>query len=122
MAKQPSLKARLQDESFWLRLPFVFLFFLAWKLTELIIIGLVLVQLVYRLFVGQPQPQLLALGSQLSRYAYQVFRYVTFNSDEKPFPFADWPATEAMDADPYQPQDSSEETDAEDGDQEQRVK
>ena len=105
MATQPvSFKDRLKDENYWLRLPFMLLFFLAWKLTELMIIGVVLVQVVFRLITGKPQEQLLSLGSQLTLYAYQIFRYLTFNSDNKPFPFADWPGSEGVDTDPYQPQ------------------
>lgn len=101
------IKDKIKDEGFWLRLPFMLLFFFAWKLTELVLIGLILVQLVFRLLAGRPQEQLLALGSQLTRYAYEIFRYLTFNSDTKPFPFSDWPATEAMDLDPYEPQQTS---------------
>ena len=105
MADSDSIKTRLKDESFWLRLPFMLLFFLAWKLTELVLMGVVLLQVVFRLFSGAPQPHLLALGSQLTRYAYQIFRYLTFNAEAKPFPFADWPGTESQDLDPYQPRD-----------------
>jgi len=103
MATQPvSFKDRLKDENYWLRLPFMLLFFVAWKLTEFIIIGVILVQVVFRLVTGKPQEQLLSLGSQLTLYAYQIFRYLTFNSDNKPFPFADWPGNEGADTDPYQ--------------------
>lgn len=105
MASSPaSFKEKLKDENYWLRLPFMLLFFLAWKLTEFVIIGVILVQTVFRLVAGKPQEQLLQLGSQLTLYAYQIFRYLTFNSDSKPFPFADWPVSEAQDTDPYQPQ------------------
>lgn len=104
-----SFKDKLKDENYWLRLPFMLLFFFAWKLTELVLIGLVLVQLVFRLVTGKPQEQLLSLGSQLTLYAYQVFRYLTMNSDRKPFPFSDWPNTEEVDLDPYQPQDFANE-------------
>lgn len=100
-----SMKERLKDESYWLRLPFMLLFFIAWQLTELVLIGVILVQVVYRLFAGQPQPQLLAFGSQLTRYTYQLFRYLTFNAEAKPFPFAEWPSEEQPDANPYTPQD-----------------
>lgn len=102
-----SMKERLKDESYWLRLPFMLLFFIAWQLTELVLIGVILVQVVYRLFAGQPQPQLLALGSQLTRYAYQLFRYLTFNAEAKPFPFAEWPSVEEVDPNPYTPQNPS---------------
>lgn len=104
MTTSTSLKDRLKDENFWLRLPFMLLFFVAWRLTELALLGVILVQLCFRLLAGQPQPQLQQLGSQLSLYIYQVFRYLTFNSETKPFPFSEWPETEEADANPYNPQ------------------
>lgn len=103
---EKNMKQRLKDESFWLRLPFMLLFFIAWRLTELILIVIILVQIVFRLFKGEPQLQLLQLGSQLTRFSYQVFRYLTFNSETKPFPFADWPSSESVDANPYMPSEA----------------
>ncbi len=100
---ETTIKERLKDESFWLRLPFMLLFFIAWRLTELILMGIVLLQLIFRLFKGRSQLQFLTFSSQLTRYSYQIFRYLTFNTEVKPFPFADWPNTEAVDADPYSP-------------------
>ncbi|WP_416885447.1 DUF4389 domain-containing protein [Marinospirillum sp.] len=97
------LKQRLKDESFWLRLPFMLLFFIAWKLAELILFGVIIVQLVYRLVTGSPQPQLQALGSQLALYGYQIYRYLTMNAESKPFPFADWPEAAPVEKNPYLP-------------------
>lgn len=102
-------KERLKDESFWLRLPFMLFLFIAWRLTELILMVIILVQVVFRLFKGQPQLKLLAFSSQLTCYSYQLLRYLTFNTEVKPFPFADWPSIEGVDADPYLPHASTSE-------------
>ena len=106
---EKTMKERLKDESGWLRLPFMLLFFFVWRLAELVLMGVILIQLVVRLFKGEPQEQLLALGSQLTRFNYQVFRYLSFNSETKPFPFTDWAKTEAADANPYVPNDPAAE-------------
>ncbi|NLW04969.1 MAG: DUF4389 domain-containing protein [Pseudomonadaceae bacterium] len=100
---EKTMKERLKDESFWLRLPFMLLFFIAWRLTELVLIFVILIQVIFRLFKSEPQQQLLQLGSQLTRFSYQLFRYLTFNTEAKPFPFTDWPSSEAADANPYEP-------------------
>ncbi|MFK7161159.1 DUF4389 domain-containing protein [Marinospirillum sp. MEB164] len=97
------LKQRLKDEGFWLRLPFMLLFFVAWKLAELVLFGVIFVQLVYRLVTGSPQPQLQALGSQLALYGYQIYRYLTMSAESKPFPFADWPDAPPVEKNPYLP-------------------
>lgn len=100
-----TLKQRFKDESFWLRLPFMLLYFLLWRLAEFVLLLLVLLQLVLRLFLGRPQEQLLKFSAQLTSFGYQTFRYLTFNSATKPFPFSDWPTTAQPDVDPYIPED-----------------
>ena len=42
----------------------------------------------------QTNDRLLRFGGELSDFLYQIFLYLTFNSEEKPFPFADWPGRE----------------------------
>ncbi|GLR64449.1 DUF4389 domain-containing protein [Marinospirillum insulare] len=105
---EPTMKERLKDESFWLRLPFMLLFFFAWRLAELILLGVIFVQVVFRLFKGEPQEQLLKFASQLTCFSYQTFRYLTFNSETKPFPFSAWPKAVAVDDNPYVPSDHTE--------------
>jgi hypothetical protein len=43
------------------------------------------------LFSGETNAQLLILGQGLATYSYQIVLYLTFNSEERPFPFIDWP-------------------------------
>jgi hypothetical protein len=31
------------------------------------------------------------LGETISTWSYQAFLFLTYNTDEKPFPFSDWP-------------------------------
>ncbi|ODC02893.1 hypothetical protein BFW38_04325 [Terasakiispira papahanaumokuakeensis] len=105
---KPSL---MKDEQFWLRLPFMLLFFLAYQITELVIFGVILIQLLYRMLMGERQMQLLRFGAQLSQYAYECFRYLTFNTETKPFPFAEWPLGEAPERNPYMPTAETSTTD-----------
>lgn len=101
---KPSL---MKDEQFWLRLPFMLLFFFAYQITELVIFGVMLIQLLYRMLMGERQMQLLRFGAQLSQYAYECFRYLTFNTETKPFPFEEWPLGEAPERNPYMPTDDA---------------
>ncbi len=86
---------KLERESILLRILWMLLFTLAWQFAELLLGGVVLVQLGYRLFYGAPSAALLAFGDSLSQYLAQIGRFGTFNSDEKPWPFADWPVPQA---------------------------
>jgi hypothetical protein len=90
----------LERESILLRILWMLLFALAWQFAELLLAGVVLVQLGYRLFYGAPSAALLAFGDSLSQYLAQIGRFGTFNSDEKPWPFADWPQPQAPQGEP----------------------
>lgn len=85
----------LQRESILLRILWMVIFVIVWQLAELVLGVVVLVQLIYRLFYGAPNATLLGLGDSLSQYLAQIGRFGTFNSEEKPWPFADWPAPRA---------------------------
>ncbi len=56
----------------------------------LLLLG-VLVQVISVLVKGTPNPHVRSFGAQLSGYVYQLFLYLTYNSDHCPFPFAAWP-------------------------------
>lgn len=85
----------LQRESILLRILWMLVFVVVWQLAELLLGGVVLLQLGYRLFYGAPSGSLLAFGDSLSQYLAQIGRFGTFNTDEKPWPFADWPTPRA---------------------------
>lgn len=103
MSEQEKKPAGIRTEGFWLRIIFMLLFAVAYQIAELLIALSVLIQVVFVAFSGEQNLFLRQAGANLSRYTYQVYRYLTFNSEEKPFPFAPWPEGEAPDVDPYQP-------------------
>lgn len=76
---------------FWLRLLYTLLFAVAWQVGEVLILVVVILQLGYRLFAGAAEPRLAGFGASLSTYAAQTGRYVTQASDQKPWPFIEWP-------------------------------
>jgi hypothetical protein len=85
----------LQRESILLRILWMVIFAIVWQLAELLLGAVVLIQLGYRLFYGAPSGSLLSFGDSLSQYLQQIGRFGTFNTEEKPWPFADWPAPRA---------------------------
>jgi hypothetical protein len=84
-----------QDESILLRILWMVLFVVIWQLAELLLAGVVLVQLGYRLIYGAPSGSLMNFGDSLSQFLAQIGRFGTFHSDQKPWPFADWPTPRA---------------------------
>lgn len=87
-----ALKQSLGSADFWLRLLYTLLLALAWQLTELLLIAVVILQIGYRLFTARADARLADFGSSLSAYAAQIGCYVTGASEQKPWPFMEWPA------------------------------
>lgn len=94
---------RAQRESIILRVLWMLVFLVVWQLAELLLGGLVLVQLIYRLVYGAPSASLMNFGDSLSQYLAQIGRFGSFHSDQKPWPFADWPAPRARKVKPRTP-------------------
>lgn len=90
-----TFKDNITDPDFWLRLLYTLLFALVWQVVELLLAVILVLQIGFRLFSGQPHAGLAGLGNSLSQYAWQMGRYVTGASEVKPWPFLDWPAADA---------------------------
>jgi hypothetical protein len=97
------LKANLTSTGVWLRALYMVLMAIAWSITEAVLAAVVLLQFVLRLVTGEPNAHLLSFGRQLAGYAYNIFLFLTFNTEDKPFPFADWAASAA----PWPPADGA---------------
>lgn len=85
------MKTRLTSKDVWLRGLYNLFFAIAWGLSELLLVFSVIFQFLTVLFTGSANLPLLRFGQNLSRYHYQIARFVSFNSEERPFPFSDWP-------------------------------
>ncbi|GAB7529494.1 DUF4389 domain-containing protein [Pseudomonas sp. 3A(2025)] len=83
------------SESIVLRILWMLVFLLIWQLAEIVLAGVVLLQLGYRLFYGAPSASLMNFGDSLSQFLAQIGRFGTFHSEQKPWPFADWPTPRA---------------------------
>ena len=44
------------------------------------------------LLAGKPNDRLVSFGRSLGRYLQQIVEFLTFATEEMPFPFNDWPA------------------------------
>ncbi len=91
-ASRPQAATPIVAKSTWLRLLYIVLFAIVWSITEVVLTVVVVVQFLCVLLTGERHEGLRGAGQSLARYAYQIFRYLTFNSDMRPFPFdLDWP-------------------------------
>lgn len=85
------LKNNLTSKKSWLRLFYILFFALCFQVAVFVMWILVGLQFLFALFSGNDNPNLRAFGQSLADYIHQTLRFLTYNSDEKPFPFADWP-------------------------------
>lgn len=60
--------------------------------TETLMFVVTIVQFVMMLLNNAPNARLLAFGRGLGRYLQQIANFLTFASEEIPFPFSDWPS------------------------------
>lgn len=89
------LKTNMSSRQIWLRGLYMILFAVIYHVAEVVIGALVILQFLFSLFTGHANMRLLQFGHSLSRYIYQILRFLMFNSEEMPFPFADWPAADS---------------------------
>lgn len=87
------LKSNLSSSKHWLRLVFMLLFAALLQLASLVMWILVAVQFVFSLVTGEDNLHLRRFGHSMSTYIYDVLKFLCYSSEEKPFPFADWPAS-----------------------------
>lgn len=92
------LKSNLTSSKHWLRLIFMLLFAAVLQLASLVMWILVIVQFFFSLITGEDNQHLRRFGHSLSTYIYDVLKFLCYSSEEKPFPFADWPADTGVSA------------------------
>ena len=69
------------------------LFIILFDLVELVVILVAVVQYIMLLATGNTLPTLRSLGISLGGYLKQIVAYLTFETDDKPYPFAAWPSS-----------------------------
>ncbi|MDQ2075515.1 DUF4389 domain-containing protein [Marinimicrobium sp. ABcell2] len=94
------LKSNLTSGTHWLRLLFMVLFAFILYVAVIVMAAVVVLQFLFSLITGRDNRNLREFGQSLAQYIYQTLRFLTYNREDKPFPFDDWPATEESTAPP----------------------
>lgn len=85
------LKQNLTASETWIRGLFILMFVFLLVIARVVTGAVVVIQFLFTVFSGQVNENLRYFGASLASYVYQALLFVTYNSDEKPFPFAPWP-------------------------------
>ena len=95
--EEPSdLEKNVRSKNTWLRLLFMIVMAVAWSIAVFIASVVVVVNFLYVLFTGKTNAGLTGLGQSLATYLYQIVRFMTFNTETRPFPMDEaWPDQKA---------------------------
>ncbi len=86
------IEEHIKSRSTWLRGLFMLVFIAIYGISRIVVGAVVLLQFLWVLFTGETNQQLKMLGQSLALYTGQIIRYLTYNSERRPFPFEEpWP-------------------------------
>ena len=81
------MEDNLKSKSTWMRLIFMIVFAAIANLTLVIAGFIVVIGFLFVLFTGDVNEKVKQAGAVVSSYLAEIIRYLTFNTDTKPFPF-----------------------------------
>ena len=94
MDEEKRLTDHLSETSTWIRLLHMILFGVIFRITEWVIFLIAVVQILFKLFTGEPNPRLRSLGRSLAGYVRETAAFLTFDTEDRPYPWSDWPSGE----------------------------
>jgi hypothetical protein len=84
-------KATLTNLDTWKRGLFMVVFSMISSVAKLLVTIVAIFQFITLLFKGRVNESVIPFGQNLSTYLYQTTLFLTFKTDEMPFPFLDFP-------------------------------
>lgn len=88
MATKPAAK---QDKALYIRALFILLYCLIAYVSAFVVVLIAIFQFFSQLLVKKTNEHLLSFSKSLSIYLFEIIYFITFNTDEMPFPFKPWP-------------------------------
>lgn len=103
-----TLETNIKSKATWLRLVFMLVFVALYFVSRIVLLAVVVLQFFWLLFSGEINEHLRALGQSLAAYTYEIVRFLTFNTNVRPFPFdTPWPSSAAI-PDEVEPETTNE--------------
>jgi hypothetical protein len=75
----------------WMRALYMLLMAIAFHLVWSVLVVVAFVQLIQKMLGEEPNERFKKFGRSLGNYAGQIVCFLSFATDEVPFPFSDWP-------------------------------
>ncbi len=90
------IKKKLSNADTWLRGFFMLLFVIVLGAAKGVVVGLVIFQFLTRLLTGAVNERLVHFSEHLAQYISQTVLYICYVTEEKPYPFSDWPTSSVI--------------------------
>jgi fatty acid desaturase len=81
------IEENIKSRSTWLRLLYMAVFYVLAMLTGAVLSVVVVLAFFWVLFTGEKNEQLQQAGQAGGAYLNELVRYLTFNTEDRPFPF-----------------------------------
>ena len=85
------MNQQIQNKEMWVRGLFMLLFIVVYSVSKFLIVGIMLLQFVTVMVTKKPNEQILKFSQGLGVYIYQIVQFLSFNTEQRPFPFSAWP-------------------------------
>jgi hypothetical protein len=82
------------EEHKLIRIFYVIFYYFIFGLCHFLLLLISFSQTVLNIFYYGPNQKLLHFSASLGVYVHQIAEYVGYVSEEKPFPFSDWPSAQ----------------------------
>ena len=87
-----SLKENFVQQGKWLRLLWMIGFSFIYSISLWVLWLIVTVQFLFVLLTNSPNENILRAASGFRNYMVQILDFITYRSEDKPFPFSDFPS------------------------------
>lgn len=98
MNDQPTasgMENNLKSRDTWTRFVFMLVFGVILSIASIVAMAIIVLGFLVVLFTGERNDQLAGAGASVAEYIRDVLRYLSYNTDNKPFPFgAEFPGTD----------------------------
>jgi hypothetical protein len=94
--QQEQISQNLKDLGTWKRILFMTIFSVIVSLVRILLWVVIFLQVASSLITGKSNENILSFGRSLSVYLYHILLFLTFNTDDLPFPFSNWEKTEEI--------------------------
>ena len=89
--ERQEIRKNIAETETWKRGMFMLLFLVFAKIAGLVIMVIMVFQFVMKLITGHFNERLLPVSRSLAQYVLQIVQFNTFLTEQRPYPYDNWP-------------------------------